>query len=133
MRRKLEELAAKMRRERGVNFMNIEKQIVMGLIDKYKSVIENKKSDGVGQKAVSNDKLERFRTGGGVFKDGKFDVFAMGRPKKFGKRKFYGNRFTNSNKGNIIANENVSNTPITKPNLNVAHGVNNRQTPPCAS
>ncbi|PSN56014.1 hypothetical protein C0J52_13725 [Blattella germanica] len=57
----------------------------------------------------------------------------MGRLKKFGKRKFYGNRFTNSSKGNIIANENVSNTPITQANLNVAHGVNNRQTPPSAS
>ncbi|PSN57384.1 hypothetical protein C0J52_02869 [Blattella germanica] len=57
----------------------------------------------------------------------------MGRLKKFGKRKFYSNRFTNSSKGNIIANENVSNTPITQANLNVAHGVNNMQTPPSAS
>ncbi|PSN35668.1 hypothetical protein C0J52_24376 [Blattella germanica] len=47
--------------------------------------------------------------------------------------KFYDNRFTNSSKGNIIANENFSNTPITQANLNVAHGVNNRQTPPSAS
>ena len=59
--------------------------------------------------------------------------FCHGKTKKFEKRKFYGNRFTNSGKGNIIANENVSNTPITQANLNVAHGVNNMQTPPSAS
>ncbi|PSN36540.1 hypothetical protein C0J52_22512 [Blattella germanica] len=104
----MEDPAGKMRRDRGMNFTVIEKQIVIELIDKYKSIIENKKSDGVSvrqkekawadlcaefnanlevnnrtvkqirqyydnlkrsaKKAVSDDKLERFRTGGGVFK-----------------------------------------------------------------
>ena len=43
----MEDSAGKMRRERDVNFTVIEKQIVIELIDKYKNIIENKKSDGV--------------------------------------------------------------------------------------